>query len=70
MSGALRTCIARLYILENEYKDRMKREIITVMSNGQEFSEESLKEMPLLQNFVLEVLRMHPPVPVFFGRAR
>ncbi|KAM7440752.1 hypothetical protein ABFA07_010146 [Porites harrisoni] len=70
VSGALRTCIARLYILENEYKDRMKREIITVMSNGQEFSKESLKEMPLLKNFVLEVLRMHPPVPVFFGRAR
>ena len=70
MSGALRTCIARLYILENEYKDRMKSEIITVMSNGQEFSKEALKEMPLLKNFILEVLRMHPPVPVFFGRAR
>lgn len=48
----------------------MKREIITVMSNGQELSEEALKEMPLLKNFILEVLRMHPPVPVFFGRAR
>ena len=47
----------------------MKNEIKTVLSN-KELSEEVFKEMPLLHNFILEVLRMHPPVPVFFGRAR
>jgi len=69
VSGALRTCIARLYVLEQDYKQRMKEEIITVLSN-EELTEEALKKMTLLSNFILEVLRMHPPVPVFFGRAR
>ncbi|KAL9988425.1 hypothetical protein ACROYT_G002868 [Oculina patagonica] len=69
VSGALRTCMARLYVLEPDYKQKMRNEIITVLSN-QELSEEAFKEMPHLQNFILEVLRMHPPVPVFFGRAR
>ena len=69
VSGALRTCIARLYVLEQDYKQRMKEEIITVLSN-EELTEEALKKMTFLSNFILEVLRMHPPVPVFFGRAR
>jgi len=47
----------------------MKEEIITVLSN-EELTEEALKKVTLLSNFILEVLRMHPPVPVFFGRAR
>lgn len=61
--------MARLYVLEQDYKQKMINEMITVLSN-QELSEQALKEMPLLNNFILEVLRMHPPVPVFFGRAR
>lgn len=69
MSGALRSCIARLFILEQDYKQRMKSELETVLSN-KELSVDDFKEMPLLNNFILEVLRMHPPVPVFFGRAR
>ena len=69
VSGALRTCMARLYILEQEYKQKMKNEIISVLSS-QELSQEALKEMRHLHNFILEILRMHPPVPVFFGRAK
>lgn len=69
VSGALRSCIARLFILEQDYKQRMKSELETVLSN-KELSVDDFKEMPLLNNFILEVLRMHPPVPVFFGRAR
>ena len=60
--------MARLYVLEEEYKQKMRNEIITVLLN-QKLSEEAFKEMPHLHNFILEVLRMHPPVPVFFGRA-
>ena len=66
----LRSCIARLYVLEEDYKQSMKNELKTVLSNKAELSEAALKEMTLLHNFILEVLRMHPPVPVFFGRAR
>ena len=69
MSGVLRTCLARLYVLEEDYKQRMKNDLKTILSN-KELSEASLEEMILLHNFILEVLRMHPPVPVFFGRAR
>ncbi|KAJ7339349.1 hypothetical protein OS493_005743 [Desmophyllum pertusum] len=69
VSGALRTCMARLYVLEPEYKEKMKNEIITVLSH-QNLSVEAFKEMPHLNNFILEVLRMHPPVPVFFGRTK
>lgn len=69
VSGSLRTCMARLFVLEQDYKQKMKNEMITVSSN-QALSKEALTEMPLLHNFILEVLRMHPPVPVFFGRAR
>lgn len=69
VSGLLRTCLARLYVLEEDYKQRMKNELKTILSN-KELSEASLEEMILLHNFILEVLRMHPPVPVFFGRAR
>ncbi|XP_029184932.2 allene oxide synthase, chloroplastic-like isoform X2 [Acropora millepora] len=69
VSGVLRTCLARLYVLEEDYKQRMKNELKTILSN-KELSEASLEEMILLRNFILEVLRMHPPVPVFFGRAR
>lgn len=61
--------MARLYILEQEYKQKMRNEIITVLSNH-ELSVEAFREMPQLHNFILEVLRMHPPVPVFFGRAK
>lgn len=69
VSGALRSCLARLFILEQEYKQKMRNEIKTVLSN-QELSIEAFKKMPHLHNFILEVLRMHPPVPVFFGRAK
>lgn len=69
VSGVLCTCLARLYVLEEGYKQRMKNELKTILSN-KELSEASLEEMILLHNFILEVLRMHPPVPVFFGRAR
>lgn len=69
VSGSLRTGMARLFMLEQDYKQKMKNEMITVLSN-QELSKEALTEMPLLHNFILELLRMHPPVPVFFGRAR
>lgn len=61
--------MARLYVLEPEYKEKMKNEIITVLSH-QNLSVEAFKEMPHLNNFILEVLRMHPPVPVFFGRTK
>lgn len=61
--------MARLFILEQEYKQKMRNEMITVLSN-QQLSIEAFTEMPLLHNFILEVLRMHPPVPVFFGRAK
>lgn len=70
VSGVLRSCIARLYVLEEDYKQSMKNELKTVLSNKAELLEAALKEMTLLHNFILEVLRMHPPVPVFFGRAR
>lgn len=69
VSGALRSCMARLFILEQEYKQKMRKEMITVLAN-QQLSIEAFTKMPLLHNFILEVLRMHPPVPVFFGRAK
>nr|QJI54761.1 cytochrome CYP443C1 [Nematostella vectensis] len=69
VSGALIGCLARLTVTDPKYKDAMRHEVISAVDKDG-VTHESLNQMNRLHWFVLENLRMCPPVPLFFGRAR
>ncbi|GMG98691.1 hypothetical protein Nepgr_000531 [Nepenthes gracilis] len=52
-----------------EVQKKLRQEV-RQKSNGSTLSFNSVKEMPLVQSFVYETLRMNPPVPIQYGRAR
>ncbi|XP_066276291.1 uncharacterized protein [Branchiostoma lanceolatum] len=70
IASAVVTFIARLYtVTESEKKNLRKTTLLALEKHGG-ITEESLGEMKLLESFLLEVLRLHPPVFDFFGVAK
>ncbi|GAB2274926.1 hypothetical protein Dimus_009695 [Dionaea muscipula] len=57
-----------ILLKDSEGVQRKLRE--EVRSGTSTLSFESVKQMPLLQSFVYEALRLNPPVPIQYGRAR
>jgi hydroperoxide lyase len=57
-------------------RPRLREEVRAVMTSGAtggadaEFGFKAVREMPLVRSTVYEMLRMQPPVPLQFGRAR
>ncbi|KAL5196413.1 hypothetical protein ABZP36_008380 [Zizania latifolia] len=49
---------------------RLQEEVRRVLGDGGEVGFPAVREMPLVRSTVYEVLRMQPPVPLQFGRAR
>lgn len=51
-------------------RPRLREEVRRVLGDGGEVGFAAVREMPLVRSTVYEVLRMQPPVPLQFGRAR
>nr|APU50923.1 linolenate hydroperoxide lyase [Fritillaria cirrhosa] len=51
-------------------RDRLRAEVRSVMADKTELDFKAVVEMELLRSTVYEVLRMNPPVPLQYGRAR
>ncbi|MTV28813.1 cytochrome P450, partial [Nitriliruptoraceae bacterium ZYF776] len=49
-------------------QEKLRKEVREKAGSGLSFS--SVKEMDLVQSFVYETLRLNPPVPLQYGRAR
>lgn len=50
--------------------DKLREEVRTVMESKDRLDFVAVKEMELVQSTVYEVLRLNPPVPLQYGRAR
>ncbi|XP_001636360.2 9-divinyl ether synthase [Nematostella vectensis] len=67
--AAMRSAAARLSLMSKEKKNEMKEEIKMHLGTVG-LNLRTLKKMNKLDQFTCEVLRMHPPVALFFGVAR
>ncbi|XP_019636287.1 PREDICTED: LOW QUALITY PROTEIN: allene oxide synthase, chloroplastic-like [Branchiostoma belcheri] len=70
-SSVIVTFIARLYKeCHGSRENNLLRATLEVLKKHGGITEESLDDMKLLESFLLEVLRLHPPVFDFFGVAK
>ncbi|CAH1266771.1 CYP26A1 [Branchiostoma lanceolatum] len=70
VSSTIITSVARFQtILEVERRD-IQTSTLEALEKYENFTEESLGEMNFLESFLLEVLRLHPPVFDFWGVAK
>jgi sterol 14-demethylase len=53
---------------ENAFADEVLEELETLFSDGAELSLEALREIPKLEGFIEEVLRLHPPLVLLMRR--
>jgi sterol 14-demethylase len=53
-----------------EFAARAEAEVDRLYANNEELSRNALKEIPFLQNFILETLRLHPPLVTLTRRVR
>ncbi|GAB4825193.1 hypothetical protein Ancab_008068 [Ancistrocladus abbreviatus] len=65
----LPTLLSKLGEKPTGVQSKLKEEA-RLKSGGSSLSFQSIKEMPLIQSFVYETLRLNPPVPIQYGRAR
>lgn len=53
---------------QKEYTQEVLEELQSLFSDGRELSFESLREIPSLESFIEEVLRLHPPLVLLMRR--
>ncbi|CAH1248467.1 CYP7B1 [Branchiostoma lanceolatum] len=70
VTAALVSSVARLHTLSDTEKNDILQPTLQALEKNQGISGESLGEMKTLESFVLEVLRLHPPVFFFWALAR
>lgn len=65
----LPTLLSKIGTDETGIQEKLREEVRAKM-NGSTLSFDSVKDMELVQSFVYETLRLNPPVPAQYGRAR
>ncbi|XP_031561847.1 9-divinyl ether synthase-like isoform X2 [Actinia tenebrosa] len=67
--AAMRSAAARISIMSEKEKDELRQEIKTHLGTIG-LNLKTLKKMKKLDAFTMEVLRIHPPVALYFAKAR